>query len=56
MGSTPAVRESRAKEPDTKKVPTGISLGWGVVLMVAIAGGWILLLVAIHNITARLLS
>jgi hypothetical protein len=55
MGSTPAVRERRAKEPE-KKVPTGISLGWGVVLMVAAAGGWILLLVAIHNITARLLS
>ena len=55
MGSTPAVREGTAKEPDTN-VPTGIPLGWGVVLMVAAAGGWILLLVAIHNITARLFS
>jgi hypothetical protein len=55
MGSIPAVRENAAKEPDTK-LPTGIPLGWGVVLIVAAAGGWILLLVAIHSITARLLS
>ena len=54
MGSTPAVRNKAAKEPETK-VPSGIPLGWGVVLMIAAAGGWILLLVAIHSITAKFL-
>lgn len=55
MGNTPAVRDNTAKEPETK-VPRGIPLGWGVVLMIAAAGGWILVLVAIHDITAKLLS
>jgi hypothetical protein len=55
MGSTPAVRDRTAKEPEAK-VPTGIPLGWGVVLMIAAAGGWILLLVGVHVITAKLLS
>lgn len=54
MGSTPAVRDRTGQEPETK-VPAGIPLGLGVLLMIAAASGWILLLVAFHNISARLL-
>jgi hypothetical protein len=57
MPSTPVVNERKTKDGETRASPPhGISVGWGVVLMVAAAAAWILVLVGFHNITARLLS
>lgn len=57
MPGTPVVPESTAKRSETHAAaPRGLSLGTGILWMLAIAGGWTLVLVLFHNLMARLLS
>ena len=55
MTSTPVFNERISKEPKSPSTPRGMSLGTGVLYIVAAAGLWILALVLFHNVTARLL-
>lgn len=57
MPSTPALRDGAPKEPEIgERAPRGISLGAGVLWMIAIAGAWTIVLVLFHNLMVRLLG
>jgi hypothetical protein len=57
MTGTPAVRDGALEEPEIRGTASrGISLGAGVVWIIAIAGAWTIILVLFHNLMARLLS
>jgi hypothetical protein len=55
MTSSPVLRENAKNKPQNRGVgPRGISVLSGVLWMVGAAGVWILLLVLLHNVMARL--
>jgi hypothetical protein len=57
MTSSPALRDGAPKEPAMRDTsPRGISLGAGVLWILAIAGGWTIILVLFHNLMVRLLG
>ena len=61
------LEETMANQPETRETsldsggapvgrgPRGISLGWGILLAVAVAGLWVIVLVLFHALTERLL-
>jgi hypothetical protein len=56
MTSSPVLQENAKNKPQNRGAgPGGISVLSGVLWMVGAAGVWILLLVLLHNVMARLL-
>lgn len=57
MTSSPVLQENARNQPRNSGAgPRGVSVLMGVLWMVGAAGVWILLLVLLHNLTARLFS
>jgi hypothetical protein len=57
MTQTPVSHESAPKERQTRPTaPQGMPLWQGVLWMIAIAGGWTIILVLFHNLMNRLLG
>lgn len=56
MSSSPVLHENMRKKPgNPAATPRGVKLIVGVLWMVGAAGAWILILVGLHNLMARLL-
>jgi hypothetical protein len=55
MSSSPVLQENARNRPQNRGAgPRGVSVLMGVLWMVGAAGVWILLLVLLHNVMARL--